>query len=163
MLRRGALAVMALTGWVWHHAAEEDLSGFLTMTGQIIQFTDPAAKRYKWSEPEFMALKQTEITTSTGWTPKATFRGPLLADVLRHVGADGVRMVVRSLGDHNLPIPCQTVPQQRRPGEQSRRRAHDPPRVRPDRGRGSTQRDTVRTRHAPDPGQVHSASLADQR
>jgi hypothetical protein len=60
---------------------------------------------YRFSEEEFMALRSSAIVTSTPWTRRARFDGPLLSDVLRHVGAGGSQLNVESLDDYSCSIP----------------------------------------------------------
>jgi hypothetical protein len=61
---------------------------------------------YRFSEEEFMSLKSCTIVTSTPWTRRASFDGPLLSDVLRHVGAGGSRLHVESLDDYSCSLPA---------------------------------------------------------
>lgn len=83
----------------------EDRSAFLIVRGSIAKFTNEREKTYRFSEAEVMSLPQATITTATIWTPRSRFDGPLLADVLRHVGAVGSRLDVQALDNYSASIP----------------------------------------------------------
>ena len=77
----------------------------LSLHGNLSRFTDAERRVYEFSEAEFFALRQTSITTATAWTPLGRFDGPLLADVLDHVGAKGARLNVHALDNYSAPVP----------------------------------------------------------
>jgi len=85
--------------------AKEERRAILIVRGNISKFTDEKAKIYRFSEEEFMSLHQNSITTSTTWTKRSRFDGPLLANVLKHVGASGSRLDVQALDDYSASIP----------------------------------------------------------
>jgi len=74
---------------------------FLTVRGQA---------SYRFSEEQFMSLRSSVIVTSTPWTRRARFDGPLLSDVLRHAGADGSRLNVECLDGYSCSIPMSDLP-----------------------------------------------------
>ena len=82
-------------------APEEDRRAFLDRPlATIRKFTDEKAKGYRFSEEEFMSLPQSSITTSTTWTTRSRFDGPLLAKLApEHIGASGSRLDVQALGN----------------------------------------------------------------
>ncbi|MGU7771917.1 molybdopterin-dependent oxidoreductase [Burkholderia sp. MR1-5-21] len=76
-----------------------------TVDGRIEKSNQPGKTVYVFSEQELMALPQHAITTSTSWTPKATFSGPRLADVLKVVGAKGTQIEFRCIDEYTFTIP----------------------------------------------------------
>ncbi|WP_162594598.1 oxidoreductase [Variovorax sp. PBL-E5] len=86
------------------HSAE-DSHAFLTIRGSIRKFTDEEARTYRFSEEEFMSLPQASITTTTPWVPRSKFDGPLLSEVLAHVGAVGSWLDVDALDDYSARVP----------------------------------------------------------
>jgi hypothetical protein len=78
---------------------------FLTIRGHLRRYTDEKEGGYQFSEDEFMSLEQSTITTSTTWTERARFEGPLMSDVLKHVGASGSRLDVVALDNYSVSIP----------------------------------------------------------
>ncbi|HJS03272.1 MAG TPA: hypothetical protein VJ832_07325 [Variovorax sp.] len=102
--RRQLLTVAALGASGFAHS-EEDRRAFLTVRGNIRKFTDEKAKVYRFSEEEFMSLPQSSITTATTWTKRSRFDGPLLANVLKHIGASGSRLDVQALDGYSASIP----------------------------------------------------------
>jgi hypothetical protein len=77
----------------------------LDITGKIARTTDPAGTVYHFTQEQLLALPEHSITTSTQWTSRATFTGPLLSDVLKQVGASGSRIEVHTLDDYTETIP----------------------------------------------------------
>ncbi|GAA4357596.1 molybdopterin-dependent oxidoreductase [Variovorax defluvii] len=77
----------------------------MIVNGHIGRFTDEKAKVYRFSEVDFMSLPQASIATSTPWTARSKFEGPLLFDVLKHVGAMGSRLDLMALDDYSVSIP----------------------------------------------------------
>ena len=103
--RRQLLAIAAFGAGAKSGNTAEDRRAFLVIRGNISKFTDEKAKIYRFSEEEFMSLPQASITTSTTWTTRSKFEGPLLSDVLKHVGARGSRLDVLALDDYSVSIP----------------------------------------------------------
>lgn len=77
----------------------------LDVTGEITIINDPAHKAYHITEAQLLALPVHSITTSTTWTPRSTFSGPLLADILKLAGAHGSQIEVHTLDDYTETIP----------------------------------------------------------
>lgn len=102
---RQLLTVAALGALARFAHSKEDRRAFLIVRGNIRKFTDEKAKGYRFSEEEFMSLPQSSITTSTTWTTRSRFDGPLLANVLKHIGASGSRLDVQALDDYSASIP----------------------------------------------------------
>ncbi|RQS71572.1 oxidoreductase [Burkholderia sp. Bp8963] len=76
-----------------------------TVDGRIAKSNQPGKTVYVFSEQELMALPQHEISTSTSWTPQATFSGPRLSDVLKVVGAQGTQIEFRCIDEYTFTIP----------------------------------------------------------
>lgn len=76
----------------------------LDVEGKISRTNDPDRTMYRISEAELMKLPAHTITTSTTWTPKSAFTGPLLADVLRLVGAHADVVELRTLDDYAYTV-----------------------------------------------------------
>ncbi|MFR9721317.1 molybdopterin-binding protein [Aeromonas diversa] len=63
-------------------------------------------EQLRFDEAMVMGLPQYEIRTHTPWYPGArTFRGPLLADLLRQADASGKILWVHALNDYMAQIP----------------------------------------------------------
>ncbi|CAG4895157.1 molybdopterin-dependent oxidoreductase [Paraburkholderia gardini] len=92
-----ALAVVADTAW----AAPLTLD----VKGAITQTNDAAHTVFHFSEAQLLALPARSITTSTAWTPKSTFTGPSLSDVLATVGAHGTMLEIHTLDDYICTVP----------------------------------------------------------
>lgn len=56
------------------------------------------------SEREFLALPTSTVATSTPWTPKSDFTGPLLSKVLGEVGATGKTLRLIALDDFSVEV-----------------------------------------------------------
>ncbi|AOI72393.1 oxidoreductase [Burkholderia ubonensis] len=76
-----------------------------TVDGNIAKSNQPGKAVYVFSEQALMALPQHTITTSTSWTPVATFSGPRLADVLKLVGAKGTQIELHCIDEYTFTIP----------------------------------------------------------
>ena len=65
------------------------------------------ADRTAWhlTEADLLKLPAHSITTSTTWTPKSTFTGPLLSDVLALADARGDRCELHTLDDYSHTVP----------------------------------------------------------
>src|SRR5579862_9528660 len=59
----------------------------LDVKGKITKTNDADHTVFHFSEAQILALPTHTISTSTTWTAKSTFTGPLLADILKTVGA----------------------------------------------------------------------------
>ncbi|KVD47535.1 oxidoreductase [Burkholderia sp. MSMB1072] len=76
-----------------------------TVDGKISKSNQQGKTAYVFSEQALMALPQHTIVTSTSWTPKATFTGPRLSDVLKTVGAQGTQIEFRCIDEYTFTIP----------------------------------------------------------
>ncbi|UXU89830.1 molybdopterin-dependent oxidoreductase [Burkholderia sp. S-53] len=76
-----------------------------TVDGKIDKSNQQGKTAYVFSEQALMALPQHTIVTSTSWTPKATFTGPRLSDVLKIVGAHGTQIEFRCIDEYTFTIP----------------------------------------------------------
>ncbi|MGH8780434.1 molybdopterin-dependent oxidoreductase [Paraburkholderia sp.] len=94
-------AVLACAAWTSAQAAPLSLD----VRGKIARTNDPAHQVFHFSEADLLALPAHSITTSTTWTPKSTFTGPLLGDILKAVGATGTRIEIHSLDDYTYTVP----------------------------------------------------------
>ncbi|HEY3596605.1 MAG TPA: molybdopterin-dependent oxidoreductase [Paraburkholderia sp.] len=77
----------------------------LDVMGKIGRTTDAAHTVFHFSEAQILALPTHSISTSTSWTPKSTFTGPLLADILKAVGAYGDEVELRTYDDYTYTVP----------------------------------------------------------
>ncbi|NTI19912.1 oxidoreductase [Agrobacterium rhizogenes] len=77
---------------------------FLTISGKIGRTTNSANNAYEMSEREFLALPTSTVATSTPWTPKSDFTGPLLSKVLGEVGATGKTLRLIALDDFSVEV-----------------------------------------------------------
>jgi len=77
----------------------------LDVKGKITQTTDAQHTVFHFTEEQLLALPPHSITTSTTWTPKSTFTGPLLSDVLKKVGAYGSMLEIHTLDDYTCVVP----------------------------------------------------------
>ncbi|UTH72881.1 molybdopterin-dependent oxidoreductase [Chromobacterium sp. IIBBL 290-4] len=78
----------------------------LTVAGNIVKFTDASNKSYVLTWSDLDKLPRHAITTATEWTPKGTFEGPLLRDVLAKAGAKGQKIKLYAEDDYNVTIPA---------------------------------------------------------
>jgi hypothetical protein len=76
----------------------------LDVAGKIGRTTDADHRVYHISEAELMKLPVHTITTSTTWTPKSTFAGPLLKDVLTLVDARADGVELRTIDDYSYTV-----------------------------------------------------------
>lgn len=76
----------------------------LDVTGKIGRTTDADHSVYHIGEAELMKLPVHTITTSTTWTPKSTFAGPLLKDVLKLVDARADEVELRTIDDYSYTV-----------------------------------------------------------
>ena len=77
----------------------------LDVKGKITQTNDADHTVFHFSETELLALPAHSISTSTTWTAKSTFTGPLLADILKTVGAYGDQVEIHTLDDYTYTVP----------------------------------------------------------
>ncbi|WP_408238982.1 MULTISPECIES: putative pterin-binding protein [Paraburkholderia] len=77
----------------------------LDVEGKIGKTNDASHHAYHFTEAELLALPVHSITTATTWTPRSTFTGPLLADILKTVGAYGAQVEIRTLDDYTYTVP----------------------------------------------------------
>lgn len=77
----------------------------LDVTGMIDRTNDPTGHVYHITQTQLLELPVHSITTSTHWTARSTFSGPLLSDVLKQVGAHGTQIEVHTLDDYTETIP----------------------------------------------------------
>jgi len=76
----------------------------LDVQGMIGRTNDPDHSVYHISEAELLKLPVHTITTSTTWTPKSTFSGPLLGDVLKLVDARADSIELRTIDDYSYTV-----------------------------------------------------------
>ena len=96
------LAMALAAGFAQAAALSLDVTGAATAANDP---THPAQREYHLTEEQLLALPAHSITTSTSWTPRATFTGPLLADILKLVGTHGSQIEVHTLDDYIETIP----------------------------------------------------------
>jgi hypothetical protein len=85
--------------------AQTDTPLTLDVQGKISKTNDASHQSYHFTEAQLLALPPHSITTSTTWTPRSTFTGPLLADILKKVGAYGTQIEFRTLDDYTYTVP----------------------------------------------------------
>lgn len=78
----------------------------LDVNGEIRVTNNAAHTAYHFTEAQLLKLPVHEITTSTAWTPRSTFAGPLLSDVLKTVGAYGKEVEIHTLDDYTCVVPA---------------------------------------------------------
>lgn len=62
-------------------------------------------RAFDFSEASFLALPTSTITTTTSWTPRSSFKGPLLLTVMQSAGVSGGTLVFRTMGDYTAAMP----------------------------------------------------------
>ncbi|MEZ0605544.1 molybdopterin-dependent oxidoreductase [Paraburkholderia sp. IW21] len=98
--------IFALAAWSMQAEAQaESLPLSLDVAGKIGKTTDASHQLYHFSEAQLLALPVHSITTVTTWTPRSTFTGPLLADILKTVGAYGSEVEIHTLDDYTYTVP----------------------------------------------------------
>lgn len=80
-------------------------AALLTINGRLRKASGAQANTFEYSESSLKALRQSQITTSTFWTPKAIFSGPRLAAILEDVGAVGSVLLCEALDNYSVKIP----------------------------------------------------------
>ncbi|CAB3684326.1 hypothetical protein LMG22037_02635 [Paraburkholderia phenoliruptrix] len=96
--------IFALAAWSVH-AQTDSTALSLDLMGKIGKTNDAAHRAYRFDEAQLLALPAHSITTATTWTPRSTFTGPLLADILKTVGAYGTQLEIHTLDDYTYTIP----------------------------------------------------------
>src|SRR5471032_2597235 len=76
----------------------------LDVQGMIGRTNDVDHSVYHVSEAELLKLPVHTITTSATWTPKSTFSGPLLGDVLNLVDARADDIELRTIDDYSYTV-----------------------------------------------------------
>ncbi|WP_341317673.1 molybdopterin-dependent oxidoreductase [Paraburkholderia sp. IMGN_8] len=78
----------------------------LIINGKISNVNDPATHSYRFSQAELMSMASATIVTSTNWTKRESFSGPLLSALLKRVGAAGSTLSVCAVDDycHDVPV-----------------------------------------------------------
>jgi hypothetical protein len=76
----------------------------LTIGGNI-QKTNASDGTWVFDDDAYLALPQAALVTSTTWTQRQKFEGPLLRSVLAHVGAKGVTIRLLALNNYVVEIP----------------------------------------------------------
>jgi len=99
VLRTLAASLLALASLV---ASAAPLT--LDVQGMIGRTNDVDHSVYHVSEAELLKLPVHTITTSTTWTPKSTFSGPLLGDVLKLVDARADDIELRTIDDYSYTV-----------------------------------------------------------
>lgn len=98
--------LLAFAAWSMQAQAQaESLPLSLDVKGKISKTNDAAHQLYHFTEAQLLALPAHSITTATTWTPRSTFTGPLLADILKTVGASGSAVEIHTLDDYTYTIP----------------------------------------------------------
>lgn len=77
----------------------------LDVSGEIRVTNDAAHIDYHFTQAQLLKLPLHAISTSTSWTPRSTFAGPLLSDVLKTVGAYGKDIEIHTLDDYSCVVP----------------------------------------------------------
>ncbi len=102
--RRHAAAVVLAAGAAAAHAAPA-VPLALDIDGEVHVTNNTAHTSYHFSEAQLLKLPTHAISTSTTWTPRSTFTGPLLSDVLKAVGAYGSEIEIHALDDYTVTVP----------------------------------------------------------
>lgn len=97
-----ALALVALTTSTF--AADKPL---LVVTGKIAKTNSADGKSYTFDYAALSQIQPNIIETTTQWTSKARFKGPLMRDLLKFLGArpDAKTIQVSTLDNYPATIP----------------------------------------------------------
>ncbi|MFX1764794.1 molybdopterin-dependent oxidoreductase [Paraburkholderia sp. A1RI-2L] len=102
----------ALAGWLAAAAAPPRLalaapgdSLQLDVNGEVRATNNAAHTAWHFSAEALLKLPPHSIVTSTTWTPRSTFTGPLLSDVLGIVGAYGSQIEIHTIDDYTCVVP----------------------------------------------------------
>ena len=85
--------------------AASDGSLQLDVNGEVRVTNDAAHTDYHFSEAALLKLPAHSIVTTTTWTPRSTFTGALLSDVLSTVGAYGSQIEIHTIDDYTCVVP----------------------------------------------------------
>lgn len=99
------VAAAALAFGLIASALAADGANTIEVTGNIRTFTDSARRVYSLTPSMLARLPQASITTTTAWTPVATFTGVRMNDIIRVTGARGGHVQVYALDDYSVRIP----------------------------------------------------------
>ena len=105
MNRREVLTLAVATLVLHSVATARPVSPLLRITGQIRKINNSQFRSFDFSEAAFMRLPAISITTSTPWTPRSTFSGPLLQTVMSEAGVSSGTLNCKTLDDRSTPIP----------------------------------------------------------
>ncbi|WP_213304492.1 molybdopterin-dependent oxidoreductase [Paraburkholderia sacchari] len=102
----------ALAGWLAAVAvpprlalAARDDSLQLDVNGAVRATNNAAHTAWHFTAEALLKLPPHSIVTSTTWTPRSTFTGPLLSDVLSIVGAYGSQIEIHTIDDYTCVVP----------------------------------------------------------
>ncbi len=94
--------IFALAAW---SVQAQSLPLSLDVKGKIGKTNDASHTVYHFTEAQLLALPAHSIVTATTWTPRSTFTGPLLADILKQAGAYGSEVEIHTLDDYTYTVP----------------------------------------------------------
>ncbi|MDR3100428.1 MAG: molybdopterin-dependent oxidoreductase [Paraburkholderia sp.] len=77
----------------------------LDVNGEVRVTNNAAHNAYHFGAAALLKLPAHSIVTSTTWTPRSTFTGPLLSDVLSTVGAYGSQIEIHTIDDYTCVVP----------------------------------------------------------
>ncbi|HEV3430809.1 MAG TPA: molybdopterin-dependent oxidoreductase [Paraburkholderia sp.] len=77
----------------------------LDVNGEVHVTNNATHDAYHFSEAQLLKLPQYSISTATTWTPRSTFTGPRLTDVLATVGAYGSQIEIHTIDDYTCAVP----------------------------------------------------------
>ena len=101
----GLVAGLAICCVQAQTAAQQPPALSLDVQGKIANTNDAEHRTFHFSEAQLLALPVHKITTSTTWTPRSTFTGPSLADILKAVGARGTEVEFHTFDDYTYTVP----------------------------------------------------------
>lgn len=90
-------------------AAARPVNPLLRIGGRIGRVNNAQLMSFDFSDAAFMRLPVASITTSTPWTPKSTFTGPLLQTVMTEAGVISGTLNCKTLDDRSTPIPWEDL------------------------------------------------------
>ena len=100
-----AMLVVAAAGVVAASSARAAPPLALDVDGEIRVTNNAGQTAYHFTNAQLLKLPAHRISTATAWTPRATFTGPLLSDVLKTVGAYGKEIEIHTLDDYTCIVP----------------------------------------------------------
>ena len=104
-LMLGSIALATMPGI----ASTMQPKALLTVSGRIGRVNNKTTNTYDFTEPDFLELNQSSITTGTSWTPTSVFVGPLLLDVMQAAGVTSGTLTFKTLDDYSAPIPWEDL------------------------------------------------------